>query len=39
MQKKNFNYLDSVLSAIALILTVSLFFKAIMVNDTNYDVG
>ena len=39
MQKKNFSVIDSVFSAIALVLVVSLFLKAIMDMDTNYDVG
>ena len=39
MQKKDFSVTDFVLSAIALVLVVSLFLKAIMDMDTNYDVG
>ena len=39
MQKQDFRVTNFVLGAIALVLAVSLFLKAIMDMDTNYDVG
>ena len=39
MQKKNFNTTEIILSAIALVLVIMLFFKATILIDAGYDAG